>query len=301
MKSLGYPMALTTLDQESWRKILSPVLQVCLPKAGFVSSFPQRFILAPLSLQGAGIPHPFAEQVCAHLDMLLRHPANRSKTNTYLDANIQAHQLETGTSFGIFQQTYENTAILTSDTSFASDSPGLDLNCDGDAFLMELFMDLQVDQPTLMWLNWCRLYLHVCTVSDIVTADGRYIRRSVLEGIHDSPTVKRYQWPRTARPATTHWDSWRHHLSLALLSTSSLTSPLRQPLGYWTDDVECWNWRAKACFILRAPYGITPPRLPPLPGLKNLTWRLQHGGVRPSQLTSAKPLSTAPPIRRRSN
>ena len=104
--------------------------------------------------------------------MPLRHPANRTDTATYLENNLQSHQLETGTSYGILQQDYSNTAILASDTwlkrvwreldglgmYIAFDSPGLELLREGDALLMEVFMEAEVDQHTLKWLNWCRLY-----------------------------------------------------------------------------------------------------------------------------------------------
>ncbi|CAJ1931319.1 unnamed protein product [Cylindrotheca closterium] len=116
MKKLEYPMALTTLEAQQCTDIMSPVLQVCLPKAGVCRNFPRDVVFAPLSYQGLGLPHPFGCQVFKHLEMLLRHMANRTKTGDYMEANIQAHQLETGTSFGLLQLVYSNTAILASDT-----------------------------------------------------------------------------------------------------------------------------------------------------------------------------------------
>jgi hypothetical protein len=116
LKSLEYPMPLTTLNPQTWVSIMSPVLQVCLPKAGICRSFPRAVVFAPLKYQGLGIPHPMSLQVFHHLDILLRHLANRTKTGTYLEANLQAHQLETGTSFGLLQQVSDDTGALASDT-----------------------------------------------------------------------------------------------------------------------------------------------------------------------------------------
>ncbi|CAJ1938403.1 unnamed protein product [Cylindrotheca closterium] len=115
MKKLEYPMALTTLDAQQWTEILSTVLQVCLPKAGVCRNFRWAVVFAPLSYQGLGLPHPFGCQVFKHLKISLRHMANRTKTGDYMEANFQAHQLETGTSFGILQQVYNKTAILAFD------------------------------------------------------------------------------------------------------------------------------------------------------------------------------------------
>ncbi|CAJ1966331.1 unnamed protein product, partial [Cylindrotheca closterium] len=152
---------------------MSWVLQVCLPKAGVCRNFPWDVVFAPLSYQGLGLPHPFGCQVFKHLEMLLRHMANRTKTGDYMEANIQAHQLETGTSFGLLQQVYTNTAILASDTWLkrvwhelkgldiyvAYDSPALSLRCTDDSLLMDLFINLEVEQEELLWLNWCRMFL----------------------------------------------------------------------------------------------------------------------------------------------
>ncbi|CAJ1953819.1 unnamed protein product [Cylindrotheca closterium] len=256
MKKLEYPMALTTLDAQQWTDIMSPVLQVCLPKAGVCRNFPRDVVFAPLSYQGLGLPHPFGCQVFKHLEMLLRHMANRTKTGYYMEANFQAHQLETGTSFGLLQQVYTNTAILASDTWMkrvwhelegldiyvASDSPALSHRCMDDSLLMDLFINLEVEQEELLWLNWCQIYLQVCTVSDIVTADGRFIRRSAWNGLRDECCRLPYQWPRTVWPTRQHWDLWQTSLSRALYASNGPHHPLRQPLGPWTDPLEDWNW-----------------------------------------------------------
>lgn len=114
MKSLEYPSALSTLSYNEWSSIMSPVLQVALPKAGVCR--PRVIAYAPLKFQGLGVPHPFAMQLYQHLEMLLQHPINCTKTGSYLQALFESHQLETGTSCGLLQQEYSNTAILASET-----------------------------------------------------------------------------------------------------------------------------------------------------------------------------------------
>ncbi|CAJ1945364.1 unnamed protein product [Cylindrotheca closterium] len=182
--------------------------------------------------------------------------ANRTKTGDYMEANVQAHQLETGMSFGLLQQVYTNTAILASDTWMkrvwhelkgldiyvAYDSPALSHRRTDDSLLMDLFINLEVEQEELLWLNWCRMFLQVCTVSDIVTADGRFIRRSAWNGLRDECCRSPYQWPRTVCPTRQHWDLWQTTLSRALLASNGPHHPLQQPLGPWTDRLEDWNW-----------------------------------------------------------
>ena len=103
-------------------------------------------------------------------------------------------------------------------------------------------MDAEVDQDVLLWLNWCRLYLQVCTISDIVTADGSRIRQAVWHGQRDAMFRSMYQWPRTARPTKRHWDMWRRVLATTLLLSHGPTQPLRSPLGRWHDPLDRWKW-----------------------------------------------------------
>ena len=256
LKTLGYPMALTHLSTSQWETIMSPVLMACLPKAKVCRTFPRAVVYGPLKYQGLGIPHPAGLQLTSQLEMLLRHPVNRTKTATFLEACLQSHRLETGTEFGLLQQCYENTAILTTDSWLKRvwktsedndvhvefDSPQLQLHREEDQLLMSVFIEAEVDQEQLLWLNWCRMYLQAVTVSDIATADGTTIRYSSWHGGRNSPKRDSIQWPRSERPAEKHWKLWRNTLTHTLLHNSSGSLRLRVPLGSWWDELALWNW-----------------------------------------------------------
>ena len=256
MKTLEYVMPLSTLGRAEWVSIMSPILQASLHKAGVCRSFPRVVVFAPLKYQGLGIPHPFALQVFHHLSVLMRHSANRTKTGQYLEANLQSHQLETGTSFPLLQQQPTNTGILASATWIKRvwieldalgirveiSSPSLSLHCAKDRLLMDIFIDALVDQEDLLWLNWCRQYLHVTTLSELATADGRSLTAAALAGEPSGHFVELYNWPRTRRPGSSHWDLWRSVLSQAVLRPYSRRRLLLQPLGPWTDSLDRWTW-----------------------------------------------------------
>ncbi|CAJ1959611.1 unnamed protein product [Cylindrotheca closterium] len=177
--------------------MLSPVLRAALPKAGICRTFPRAMVYTPIALQGVGVSHPYGLQVIKHLDMLLRHSANNTKTGAFLEAVLQAHQLKTGTSYGLFQQAYSNTSILASDTwakrtwseldslsiHLEFDSPYLQPLRQGDQLLVNLFINSLVDQLTLKWLNWCRIFLHAANLSDILNAEGTAITLQAWKGI----------------------------------------------------------------------------------------------------------------------
>lgn len=67
----------------------------------------------------------------------------------------------------------------------AFDSLVPDLWAMDDNWLMLVFMDAEVDQELLKWLNWCRMYLHVMTLTDILTPDRRHLRQLIWDGHWD--------------------------------------------------------------------------------------------------------------------
>ncbi|CAJ1957324.1 unnamed protein product [Cylindrotheca closterium] len=148
---------------------------------------------------------------------------------------------------------YSNTAILASDTWLkrvwkeledyvALKTPVLPLRCEGDALLIEVFMELEVDQDALKWLNWFCMFLQVCTISDIVTANGRSFRESIWHGERDYTHRSSSQWPPTVRPNRNHWRVWQENLTRALLVSDGTQRLLRHPLGPWFDPLDNWNW-----------------------------------------------------------
>jgi len=79
-------------------------------------------------------------------------------------------------------------------------------------------------------LNWCRLYLQVLTLSDIVAANGHFILQHAKDGVKDNTRVSRLRWPNQGKPTANDWATWRSTLS-ALESYGHLKSPL----GKWVN------------------------------------------------------------------
>ena len=111
-----------------------------------------------------------------------------------------------------------------------------------DALLMDIFINAEVDQHTLLWLNNCRMFLNVSTLADITTADGARIKRTAWNGIRDDSSPKRFSWPRTIRPSEQYWEIWRSCLQESVIKPHDNTRGLRQRLGKWNDDFDRWPW-----------------------------------------------------------
>ena len=274
MKTIEYPMALTHFTQKQWFNIMSPALMAGLPKAGVCRNFPRNMVFAPLRFQGLGLPHPRVTQVMHHLSVLQKHLTKPSQSTPYLKAVLEGHRLETGTSFPLFQQVFQNTAILTTDTwvkrvweeldslevHVEPEAAELPVLRQGDRLLMDVFLDALPPQEELKWLNWCRMYLNVVSLSEIVTADGRYVTTEAWNGTRLAPRRTQLQWPRTSRPAISHWDKWRYWIQKTLLLPGAPTRLLRQPLGLWQDDIHDWDWvfsKSQNCLFFRDGHGWT--------------------------------------------
>ena len=256
MKTLEYPMALTTLSKKAWEKILSPILQVGLPKGGICRNFPRVVIFGPTQLQGLGLPHPYALQVAHHVEACLRHGTNQTNTGQYLSAALEAHQLELGIPLGLFQNRFDEVGLLASDTwlkkvwqelsdldiHLAYQGPDVGLCRKDDEFLMDAFITKGYTGDDLRWLNWCRMHLHAVTLSDLATADGHWITEASWNGIRDPTRPSKYIWPRTAKPTRPHWLLWRAAISLCFLEPGDRSRQLAQPLGSWTDANDYWRW-----------------------------------------------------------
>jgi len=79
----------------------------------------------------------------------------------------------------------------------------------GDMFLMDFFVDLNLPHKELAILNHCKLYLQALTLSDIVAANGQYILPGALDGIQSKTRISHLQWPVQARPTPGNWSKWK--------------------------------------------------------------------------------------------
>ena len=81
---------------------------------------------------------------------------------------------------------------------------------------------------TLTILNYCRLYLKVTRLSDIVTNDGNRFQDHFVSGSNINRKVT-HDWPRQEKPCDKAWKLWKYHLEKTFCSGSRL----RTPLGKW--------------------------------------------------------------------
>jgi hypothetical protein len=84
--------------------------------------------------------------------------------------------------------------------------------CTNDILIME-HMGQVLEGEELMWFNWCRIYLKVLWVSEICTADGKYIDWYATKGEINPTKTTRWKWPVQGLPPKNAWDCWKKGIS----------------------------------------------------------------------------------------
>ena len=96
-----------------------------------------------------------------------------------------------------------------------------------DRFLMEFFVNMKLSKKELIFVNACRLYLKVITVSGIETYDGRDIEEPIIECISGCQHTQ--LWPNQKYPTLSARSCWETNL----LRLCSVGNSLITLLGPW--------------------------------------------------------------------
>jgi hypothetical protein len=87
---------------------------------------------------------------------------------------------------------------------------------DGDLFLIDVFVALNLAPEDLITLNEVRMYKKVSRLSDITSADGTLLIELYLTSA--SPSHKTtFEWPRCQRPTPNHIALWKDTVVLSFI------------------------------------------------------------------------------------
>jgi hypothetical protein len=128
--------------------------------------------------------------------------------------------------------------------------PALDLPRDGDIALIAIYLCLRPEARDFISWNRVRLFLRAIFLSDITTADGKYIDASCVGGTTGSfrPSSS-YDFPEE-QPSQEDWNVWISFWSEYTLDNYALP----RPLGKWiasTHRQHEWYYREDADVLLQ--------------------------------------------------
>jgi hypothetical protein len=267
-KTMEYPMMATYLTKVQCEKVMRPFLNAGLSASGVVKSMPRAVVWGPERYQGLGIRHLYTTQGVEHLLAILRHATRATLTGQLLRTSMDELQLELGLQHSLFSYSYSDYGAIatkswmTSTWQFLSESnitlidpfSKPSLASSADCFLMERFSDHGYKGAELRHLNDCRMHLHALRLSDICTADGRYLTNNAMEVQLDPHRSTPFSWPHTRRPSFANRSLWRAAIAKVFLRSTD-TQVLCTPLGPLTDMADTWLWLSPSEERLFFPFG----------------------------------------------
>jgi hypothetical protein len=106
-----------------------------------------------------------------------------------------------------------------------------------DILVMELIMERILSATAIQSLNRCRCYLSALFLSDITTADGKYLEQLAMIPCENG-TKSRYKFPREA-PTQADWKRWQRFWT----EYTSIGNRLPVELGRWINPTHrTWRW-----------------------------------------------------------
>ncbi len=245
LPSVSYSLPVGHLAPTMLHKIQAPAIRTFLPKCGYNRNMPRVVVFGPQEYGGMGFRNLAVEQGAGQIEYFLKFWRTDCEAGSLLRIALSWNQLMAGVSWPILQNVtaplpHLETKWLPSlrdflcsiDSDLEIDTPfTYPIQREHDFHIMDLVLESgRFKTREIRMLNYCRLFLGVTTISDVATADGKEIDRTMFLG-NPSLLASRNKWMKAeqAKPYATAWVLWRRALRL----WSDWRGRLHQPLGRW--------------------------------------------------------------------
>jgi hypothetical protein len=226
-------------------KIQAPAIRTFLPKCGYNRNMPRVVVFGPQENGGIEFRHFTVEQGAGQIDDFLKVWQTDCEAESLLHIEFSWNQLMAGISWPILQNVTAPLPHLETkwmptlwdflssiDSEIELDNPCLyPIQREHDFHIMDCVLESGKFKPReVRMLNYCRLFLGVTTISDVATADGKDVDRTMFLGT-PSLLASQTKWMQSeqAKPYAASWVIWRRALRL----WNGWQGHLHQPLGRW--------------------------------------------------------------------
>ncbi len=253
LKTIEYALPATTFRKKQVDSILQPILSIGLPKSGICRNISRKVVFSPPKYQGLGIRHPYIGQGISKLQTIFQ--ANQDMTHQLFEASWVRTMIESGygvnflefnidwifpaLTFGWVVSLWEFLSEYKITLRRGDRSLARTRRHSRDTYLMQLVQTCfpKLSKTDLLQFNNCRLYLRIELLSDILTADGKAIRKSIWLGTQLNETSG--FGPMQPRPSETSWNTWRRILQATLSTNGQGRCATPFPRSMITAD---WVW-----------------------------------------------------------
>lgn len=248
--AMGYSLPAISLSKEDCQYVMAPVYRCGLPRAGIS---PTAIRHGPQKMGGLGLMDPYIRMGVGQIESFVTNRWLKTPTGALLEIALDDITLEMG-----LRSPFSSLACLKRGLGYSMTSSWIkhmltflvdnciSINLEGlgfqpqrvaDKTIMEMALAYTHHIPTLQSINRVRMFLKVVWISDISTADGRYMdNRCVREGFQFPPRNK-YTWPFKHHTTVVDWQRWRRWARDLCIDNNW---KLREDLGPWMTRTEDW-------------------------------------------------------------
>jgi hypothetical protein len=244
LPSLGYVLPNCFFDKKSLDKTQQAALRAFLAKCGYNRNTHRSIVFAPIRFGGCGFLALYTLQGEGQILAFLKHWRTDTDASRLLRIAVSWTQLHLGTSFCFLQDTetplphmpgrwLKSLRIFLSTISGSLELDKMYLppiQRKHDTYIMDMVLQAGCFSASeIRKINYCRMYLQVITMSDLVLADGVTLDPDMMRG-HPSDTSSTTSWLHInqARPHAASWTLWQ-----TAVSQWSARGQLYHPLGNW--------------------------------------------------------------------
>jgi hypothetical protein len=248
LPAVKYSLPVTTMTMKELHSIQSLMTSVTLNKFGYNRNYPDAVAFALIRLFGCGMCDLRIEQGLAQINALIDYTGTGHKIGDVMAISLRSLQVEAGILSDIL-------AVPSKELTYVTDCWFLGLHkfCAKhhirihvkanrvpssarlhDKFIMDIATSMPFKRQELVDINLVRIYLQVCTISDIATAIGGSIHLSAWKVEPFSDRRSNLSFPCQETPTSSQRGLWRkvlRHIPCPQPSTTNLC--LKQPLGIW--------------------------------------------------------------------
>jgi hypothetical protein len=245
---ITYSFPVTTLSEQQCNKLQQKTTTSFLLTFGFNRHFPRIVTYGPTSHGGLNFKHLYTEQGVLRIQHFMGHLRKNTTIGKMHLANILTHQLISGLSQPLLEETHRTTPYLQK-SLFTETRRFLDeIQCTilipaaatplaprlNDAHIMDHLNSPNYTKHKLQHINACRMYLQAITLSDLCNGAGTHILPEVMIGRPIPTSNSKWAWPRQHRPPSQSWIHWRSALRKHFTRNNHLALRPECQLGAWT-------------------------------------------------------------------
>ena len=254
---LKYPLACCTLSEKDCKSIMYPAVRAALGKAGIASNLSTRARDGPITSGGAGILSLYHYQGTSRIAALIEQVVRKTPTGSQIIMCIEDLVLDTGMYGRLWDMPFEDYCKYVPKHSWIFAiceyifKHNIEINCDhatlspnrtGDRSIMEKVCQHFNKSSDLRSINRIRQFHGVIHLSDLASADGRYINPEFLSRGQFDGRRNDYLWPTRHHVTTADYTAWRKAMEF-LFPVTGLLTPLRQwnleNMDHWLNH---WDW-----------------------------------------------------------